>query len=140
MQYIWPKTLNPNERTSVFHVRDENRPNMSSDWLICVVRDPVPFRLYCNNLRECPCPCPSPTRRCAFNPETYLCMPFRSFSLPDAFLACVSSFIVAQTIAQTRVLRCLARGIGWWLYAILMTRPRTLSLYISLVGVREGPL
>jgi len=28
------KTLSPNERPSVFHVRDENLPNMSSDWLI----------------------------------------------------------------------------------------------------------
>lgn len=136
-------------------MRDENLPNMSSDWLIHVVFGQPGFIsvLLHQNLRRCPfvpeCDVAGHRaqhtqlrreatqdtghRRCAFNPETYLCMPFRSFSLPNAFLACVGSFIVAQTIAQTRVFGIRS---GWTYrnvctYAVLMTRPRTLSLYIS---------
>jgi len=78
------KTLSPNERPSVFHVRDENLPNMSSDWLIrnACARFHLGFIApTCEDFR----PRKRRRRRWAFNPETYLCMPFRSFPCPTHF-------------------------------------------------------
>jgi len=114
----WSFAYNPYECTSVFHVRDENLPNMSSDWLIRSAWARFHFGFIAPTGVDVR---PRKWRRgrCGLNPETYLCMPFRSFSLPDAFLACVSSFIVAQTIAQTRVFDWMAGGLAEWKCGVL---------------------